>query len=278
MIPYDFDYYLPDTWQEAVDIFHSLKAEGKNPLYYGGGTEIISMARVGSIRPDAVIDIKKIPECQSFGTDGTKLIFGAALTLTTIRESGLYPLLSLAAGRIADHTIQCKLTLGGNLAGTIHYHETLLPLLLADATIHIANAQCIREVPICDVLNMNRKLNPGELILMASLNKRYAAYPYAHIKKTKAEKIGYPLVSVAALNAGGVLKLAASALCSFPFRFKDCLLTDARPAMDIVRELLADLPEPVLSDTEGSAAYRQFIFEKTAEKIITGFRNEASHA
>ena len=57
MIPYDFDYFLPDTWQEAVDIFHSLKAEGKNPLYYGGGTEIISMARVGSIRPDAVIDI-----------------------------------------------------------------------------------------------------------------------------------------------------------------------------------------------------------------------------
>ena len=58
---------------------------------------------------------------------------GAALTLTTIRA-----LLSLAAGRIADHTIQCKLTLGGNLAGTIHYHETLLPLLLADAVIHIA--------------------------------------------------------------------------------------------------------------------------------------------
>jgi len=34
----------------------------------------------------------------------------------------------------------------------------------------------------------------------------------------------------------------------------------------------------VLSDTEGSAAYRQFIFEKTAEKIITGFRNGGSHA
>ena len=116
MIPCDFDYYLPDTWQEAVDIFHSLKAEGKNPLYYGGGTKIISMARVSSIRPDAVIDIKKIPECQSFGTDGSKLFFGAALTLTTIRESGLYPLLSHAAGRIADHTVQCKLTLGGNLA------------------------------------------------------------------------------------------------------------------------------------------------------------------
>ena len=89
MISHDFEYYLPDTWQEAVDIFHSIKAEGKNPLYFGGGTEIISMARVGSIKPDAVIDIKKIPECLCLGTDGSQLIFGAALTLTTIRESGL---------------------------------------------------------------------------------------------------------------------------------------------------------------------------------------------
>lgn len=273
MIPYDFDYYLPDTWQEAVDIYYSLTAQGKNPLYYGGGTEIISMARVSNIRPDAVIDIKKIPECQNFGTDGTKLFFGAALTLATIQESGLYPLLSLAAGRIADHTIQCKITLGGNLAGTIRYHETLLPLLLADASIHIADAQCIREVPISNVLNMNGKPNPGELILMVSLNRRFAAYPYAHIKKTKAEKIGYPLVSVAALNADGVLKVAASALCSFTFRFKDCILADARQPADIARDLTSDLPEPVLSDIEGSAEYRRFIFGKTVEKIIMEFRN-----
>ncbi len=272
MISYDFDYYMPDTWQEAVDLFCAIKAEGKNPYYFGGGTEIISMARVNSIKPDAVIDIKKIPECLCLGTDGSQLTFGAALTLTTIRESGLYPLLSLAAGRIADHTIQCKLTLGGNLAGTIHYHETLLPLLLADAVIHIAGPHGVRETPICDVLNMGKKLNPVDLILKVSLNNRYTSYPYAHIKKTKAEKIGYPLVSVAAFNMDGTLKLAASALCSFPFRFKDIPITDMQPPMEIIHNLEIGLPEPILNDLEGSAAYRQFIFEKTTEKIIMEFR------
>ena len=267
MIPFNFDYYLPDTWQEAAAIFHSVQEEGKNPLYFGGGTEIISMARVNNIKPDAVIDIKSIPECRNFGTDGTRLYFGAALTLTTIRQSGLYPLLSLSAGRIADHTIQCKLTLGGNLAGTIHYHETLLPLLLAEATIHIANDQCIREVPICDVLNRGGKLDTGELILMVSLEKRFAAYPFAHIKKTKAEKIGYPLVSVAALIADGMLKLGASALCSYPFRFKDILIADKQPTI-VIQELESGRPEPILSDLEGFVGYRQFIFEKTVEEIL----------
>lgn len=272
MIAFDFDYYLPDTWREAVDIFSSIQAAGENPLYYGGGTEIISMARVNSIKPGAVIDIKKIPECRCFGTDGSRLFFGAALTLSTIHESGLYPLLGLACGRIADHTIQCKLTLGGNLAGTIHYHETLLPLMLADSTIHIANPRGIQEAPISDVLNMGGKLSSGDLVLMVSLDKRYTAYPFAHIKKTKIEKIGYPLVSISAMNIDGTLRLAPSALCSYPFRFKDTPIVNMRPPMDIVKELEAGLPEPVLSDLEGSSEYRQFIFEKTAEKIITEFR------
>lgn len=48
---------------EAVDIYTRLCSEGKQPLYYGGGTEIISMARTHNIYTDAVIDIKGIPEC-----------------------------------------------------------------------------------------------------------------------------------------------------------------------------------------------------------------------
>jgi CO/xanthine dehydrogenase FAD-binding subunit len=135
MIAFDFDYYLPDTLQEATSLYLSLQSAGKKPLYYGGGTEIISMARLDSIQPGAVIHIKKIPELREIGLNGTRIIFGAALTLDEVARSGLFPLLGLAAGRIADHTIQLKLTLGGNLAGTIIYHETMLPLLLADAAI-----------------------------------------------------------------------------------------------------------------------------------------------
>ncbi len=271
MIPRGFDYYLPDSWREAVDIFASVQREGKTPLYYGGGTEILSMARVGSVSPDAVIDIKRIPECLSMDGDGARLRFGAALTLNEIRDSRLFPLLSLAAGRIADHTIQCKLTLGGNLAGTILYHETLLPLLLADATLETACAQGIRQTPVAQALGMDRKLPSGELILGVILDSRYAACPYAHIKKPKIEKIGYPLVSVAAINVDGMLRLAASALCAFPFRFRDFPLAGA-DAADFSRQLRGELPAPVLDNLDGSPAYRQFIFEQTAEKIVREFQ------
>ena len=39
-----------------------------------------------------------------------------------------------------------------------------------------------------------------------------------------------------------------------------------------MHELEAGLPEAVLSDLEGSADYRRFIFAKTAKKIIMEFR------
>lgn len=278
MIAHDFDYYLPDTWQEAVDIHAALQREGKTPLYYGGGTEIISMARVHNIMPDAVIDIKKIPECSCMGTDGAQLFFGSALTLGIIHDGGLFPLLSLAGGRIADHTIQRKLTLGGNLAGTIIYHEMLLPLLLADSTIFVASTQGLREAPIANVLGSGKKLPAGDLIVKVSLGRDYAACPFAHIKKPKIEKIGYPLVSVAALYMDGAMRLAASALCPFPFHFKPIEIDDSLPPSAVIAQLEQQLSAPILDDLEGSAAYRRFIFNKTTENIINEFRQNGRTA
>jgi len=272
MLAFDFDYYLPDTLQEAVNIYESVQKVGKKPYYYGGGTEIISMGRVFNIIPDTIINIKNIPECNGLGTDGSRLNFGSAVTLNAIYESGLYPLLGLAAARIADHTIQCKLTLGGNLAGTIQYHETLLPLMLADSTIHIAGLQGIRQALIADVLSTGKKPAPGDLIIKVTMDQKYAALPYAHIKKTTAEKIGYPLVSLSALYLKGMLRLAASGLCAWPFQFNDVQIDNDQPANEIAQQLKQSIPDSVLDDVEGSSGYRLFIFHKTVERIIKEFR------
>lgn len=268
MLAYDFDYYLPDSLQEAMDIYTFVQDQGKKPFYYGGGTEIISMSRVFNIRADAVIDIKNIPDCSGIGTDGSRLIFGAASTLSAIQEADLFPLLSLAASRVADHTIQCKLTLGGNLAGSIIYHETLLPLLLSDSIIKIFGPMGSRSVPIVDELSNGKKLAPGELIVNVSIDKQITNLSYFHIKKSKTEKIGYPLISLCALYQDGELCLAASGLCEYPFRFNNTRVNGNQSAADISEQLAAEIPAPVINNMEGSANYRLFIFKKTVEKII----------
>jgi CO/xanthine dehydrogenase FAD-binding subunit len=270
MLAYDFDYYLPDTVREAADIYAYVKKAGKQPYYYGGGTEIISMARVFSLKPDAVIDIKNIPDCRELGTDGERLVFGAARTLSDVSEAGLFPLLGLAGARIADHTIQVKLTLGGNLAGTIYYHETLPPLLICDSLITLADADGdMRDVPIADVLDADRGLKPGELLVKVSLDRRFAEVPYAHIKKAQSEKIGYPLISVSSVLYGDTIRLAASGLCAYPLRLPDIPL--GKNAYEASLQAVCGIGKPILDDASGSAPYRQFILRRTVEKIIRGF-------
>jgi CO/xanthine dehydrogenase FAD-binding subunit len=269
MLPYDFDYYRPDTLQEAVQIYDAVIKEGKQPYYYGGGTEIIGMSRVFNIRPDAVIDIKSIPECRGYGTDGSTLVFGAAATLNDIKQANLFALFSLTAGRIADHTIQCRLTLGGNLGATIIYRETLLPLLLADAAIEIAYPGGTKTVPIAQALSEGKRPAPGELIVRVFVDGQTAALPFFHIKKSKTEKIGYPLVTVCAIAEKNGLRLAASGLCAYPFRFADTAMNDGTDTNECTQTLISQIPAPVLNDLEGSSEYRLFVFEKTVEKIIT---------
>ncbi|MDP4110156.1 MAG: FAD binding domain-containing protein [Bacillota bacterium] len=267
MIPFDFEYYLPDTLKEASEIFVTLQKEGRSPLYYGGGTEIISMARVMNVTPGAVIDIKKIPECLEFGINDNHITIGAAVTLAKITASGIFPLLGLAAGRIADHTVQEKITLGGNLAGTIIYHESLLPLLISDSSVCLQSAEGLKEAPVPEVFS-GGGLRPGELIVKISLEKKFAQCPYFHIKKSKIEKIGYPLVTVCVLLYDNVMRTAVSGLCHFPLRLADVPLDPDTDEAVLAENLVRNISAPIRNDASGSADYRTFILIKTVESII----------
>ncbi|MGE5403568.1 MAG: FAD binding domain-containing protein [Candidatus Saccharibacteria bacterium] len=271
MIPFDFEYYKPDSIIEAVQTYQGLSNTGKNPFYYAGGTEIISMARVGSVRPGAVIDIKGIPECCVSEFRGDRLILGAAVPLTHITESRLFPLLGLTGGRVADHTIQHKITLGGNLAGTIIYRETVLPLLLTDSRLMLAGPGGQREILIHDVFDGRLCLQPGEFLVQVITEREFTGVPFVHVKKTRQDKIDYPLLTVAALKKDGQIRAAFSGLCGFPFRSRaiEKCLNDKTQSVDMrLNQSLRFMPAPILSDIAGSAEFRAFVFRKTMTDAI----------
>ncbi len=274
MIPFDFIYCRPQTLQEAADAWRMLQAERKNALYYAGGSEIITLCRVGAIRPDAVIDVKCIPELTKISRDDAFLHIGACCTLNQIKESNFYKLLGLACGRIADHTNQCRITLGGNLCGTIIYRETSLPLLLCDASVTLSTPDKERIRPLQSIFGEKMKLLPGELLTGVHIPAWALTAPYAHIKKAANEKIDYPLVSIAALRKDGVLRAAFSGICSHPFRCEaiESVLNDntLSPAARAERAA-ALLPAPPVNDAEASEKYRLFVFQNTIRELLEGF-------
>lgn len=271
MIPFDFEYYRPDTLENAVQIFENLDNQGKKPMYYGGGTEIISMGRMDNIVTGAVIDIKDIPECKVLEIQGEYLIIGAGVTLTQIHESNLFPLLSQAGARVADHTIQNKITLGGNLCGKIIYREAVLPLLLADSEVVINGQQGNKTFPINQLFKERMQLNNGEFIVQIRILKSYLSCPYVHVKRTKEDKIHYPLLTICAMQTEGQVRTAFSGLCSFPFRSGEMekeLNNSSKPVEQRADNAIAKIPVPIPNNLEGSAEYRKFILRSLLISIL----------
>jgi len=277
MIPFDFAYYRPESIGEAVCLFRQLAREGKEPVYYGGGSELISMARVGNLTFGSVIDIKNLPECKILDFDSENLYLGAALTLSDITEANYFPLLSKTCGRIADHTMQCKITLGGNLASTIIYREAVLPLLLADARLTVAGQEGLTEYAVSEVFRERLMLPKGDFLVKATINKSFLQAPYCHIKKTKNEKIDYPLITTAGLKKDGLIRLAFSGLASYPFRDMgiEGILNDT--GLDFTQraeKIALALSGILLTDLCGSAAYRNYVLKNTLVNILEVMKDQ----
>ncbi|WP_027624942.1 FAD binding domain-containing protein [Clostridium lundense] len=271
MIPFNFEYYKPETVDEAVKLYIELNTKGKKPLYYGGGTEIISMARAYNVYTEAVIDIKGIPECNVQELRDNKLVIGSAVTLTQIAEANLFPVLGLTVQRIADHTIQDKITLGGNIAGTIIYREAVLPLLISNSEVIIGSLNGRKQVLLSDVFDGRIKLEEGEFIVNVIIDNRFLSLPYLHVKRTKSDKIDYPLITLAALKDNNRINIAFSGVCSYPFRsslIEDYLNDKSLPANEKINNAINNIPDSILSDLAGSDSFRKFMLQRMLTEVL----------
>lgn len=277
MIAKEFVYCLPDTEREAVEAFETYQQQGKQVLYYGGGSEIITMATAGTIAPDVVIDLKAIPAMQTLETWAGQIVLGGAVTLEAIRTAKLFPFLGTAGGRVADHTNQCRITLGGNLCGTVIYRETVLPLLLSEAQVALWGPGGRRELPLSEAFQGRMRLEAGEFVHQVRVDAAFARMPYAHIKQTVNEKIGYPAITVSALFDADRIRVAFSGICQDPFRsqaMEDALNDPNVAPPERVRRALEALPFAPLTDPEGSGEYRMCLLQKLLTELLESQEHE----
>lgn len=271
MISFDFEYYKPDSIYEAVNLYENMNSRGKRPLYYAGGTEIITFARRNHVFTKAVIDIKGILECTAFQVQNHQVILGSALSLSQLTDSKSFPLVSKTAGFAADRTSRNKITLGGNICGRIIYHEAVLPFLLFDSRVVIAGKDSKRLVPINEIFQKKIQLQKGELLVQLITDARYADLPHFTVKKTRQGTPDYPLLSLAAIKIDNRLRIAFSGVCAFPFRSLEMeeAINDRRvPPESRIKRAISLLPAPIMNNIQGSAEYRGFVLKNTLWDVL----------
>ncbi|MFJ5712942.1 FAD binding domain-containing protein [Neobacillus sp. NPDC093127] len=271
MLPFDFEYYKPETLQEAVELYQYLDEQSKQPMFFSGGTELITLGRIDLAYTEAVIDIKEIAECRVMQVSGDHLLLGSTLTLTQIEEANMFPLLTKTASEVADHSARGKITLGGNICARIFYREAVLPFLLADSQVVIAGPDGGKVAAIHEVFQGELSLGRGEFLVQTATESRFIRAPFFSVKRRQQWDTGYPLITVAALKIDQEVRVAVSGLCPFPFRSKEvetALNKSGQSAEARVDGALAVLPKPILNDVEGSAEYRLFVLRNLLFDVL----------
>lgn len=272
MISFDFDYFRPASVEEAAGIYGILTNQGRKAMYYAGGTEIISLARTNRIRFDAVIDIKGIPECRQLGYQDDKLVIGTAVTLTKISDSDLFPLLGKCCRRAADHTARDKITLGGNILSSLPYKEALLPLLLCDCEAVVAGNWGVKILPLTTIFDKELRLDSGGFLVQVRIDRSFVGLPYANLKKTRQDKVDYPLFAVALIEKDKLVRAAFSGLCQYPFRLpaiEEDLNNGSISLKERINRVFSHLPTPVTDDILASSGYREFVARNALEEAMT---------
>jgi CO/xanthine dehydrogenase FAD-binding subunit len=264
MIPHNFAYMQPTSLEAAFGAYRAAAEAGKSPVYYAGGTEVISYARQGNIAPGAVIDLKRVPECLVRDTteDGM-LAFGACLTLNQVVAGARFPLLSQAA-HIIDHTIRNRLTLGGNITGRLPYRETVLPFLVAEGVAVLYGPEGERSVPLMEIFRARLRLKTGEILVQLRVPQDVAKAPWHYERRVKHNQLDYPIVTGCFLRAEEEIRMALTGVVGFPLRSTEAeaVLNDASiPVEQRPAQALAALSFDVIEDQRAAADYRRALTE-----------------
>jgi len=158
------DFIQPTSWDDAL----SAKAATPMALAVAGGTDVMVELNFDAKRPDALLDLTRVPELADWDTDQGRIRLGAGVTYSrVIDELGtLLPGLAMAARTVGSPQIRNRGTVGGNLGAASPAGDCHPPLLAAGAEIEVASVNGTRTIRAEDFYTGVKRnaLRPDELI------------------------------------------------------------------------------------------------------------------
>jgi len=271
----DFEYVRPRTIGDACKLLRD--GEGQ-AVAYAGGTDLLVDVRNGLRAAKLLVDIKGIEGLDSLKTrDGEQTILGATVPLNRIVEEASLrariPALCEAALTIATYQLRNRATIGGNLCNASPASDSIPPLLVTNASLHIEGTEGSRDVPLHGFCMGVKKtcLKPGEIVTEIRIPPLGEGTRTAFLKQQRIRGHDLAVVNLAgALSpSDGSLRIAIGSCSPTP------LLLDPIEAGSHSVDALAD--EAVraaeaaiapISDVRASAEYRRAIVPVLVRRLV----------
>jgi len=164
----NLSFSAPTTVDEAVRALASAQGLAK-PL--SGGTDLLVQMRSGRVRPEVIIDLKRIPELIGIREESDRFVVGAATPGTMVYENEsltkAWPGIVEGLDLIGSEQIQGRASLAGNLCNASPAADSVPALIAARATAVIAGPGGRREAPVEAIVTGpgRTSLEKGEFIV-----------------------------------------------------------------------------------------------------------------
>ena len=114
MKPVPFEYYAPETLQEAIALLAGFEEDGVEAKILAGGQSLMPMLSIRVARPDVLVDLRKLRLLDYIRDDGAMATKRAAEDSSLVRER--QPLFHAATLNIGHRQIRSQGTVGGSFA------------------------------------------------------------------------------------------------------------------------------------------------------------------
>jgi CO/xanthine dehydrogenase FAD-binding subunit len=261
------EFHSPDSWREALEV----KAAHPEAVPIFGGTDVMVDLNFDRERPDAVLDLTRVPELGEWDEDAGRLRVGAGVTYTRIiRELGeALPGLAMASRTVGSPQIRNRGTVGGNLGTASPAGDALPPLYASDAEVELASTDGARRLPVAEFITGPKRnaMRPDELIAAFHIPRAEGPQQYAKIGTRNAMVIAVCAFGLALHPERKKVGTCLGSAAPTPVRAGEAeefvegvLEWDSRgeigdSALARFGELVGEAARPI-SDVRGSAAYR----------------------
>jgi carbon-monoxide dehydrogenase medium subunit len=281
-----FDHYTPGTLSEALELLQDLDGRGQ---VIAGGTDLMLKLKAKTISPNALVNIKRLPELKGIAFDEDDgLVIGSLTTLRELNHSPVvkerYPSLAEAAGLMASEQIRSFATVGGNLCNAAPSADLAPPLIAMGGEACIVGASDERVIPLERFFlgPGSTDLKSGDLLKQINLPSPVGSTVFIKHSPRVLMDISVVCLAIKLLVVDRLckqVKIVLGAVSSAPMRARraeEALLGHSLTSdrISLVARTASEECSPI-DDVRGSAWYRQRMVEVLTRRGLKMFSSDS---
>lgn len=260
----------PFRLERPSDLPDALRRRAEGAAAYGGGTELLLAMRIGLLQPDAVVDLKRLPELRGTRVEDGHLVIGAACTHDDVAGDPLVrqhlPVMARVAARVGNPRVRSQGTIGGNIVFAEPKSDVVPTLIALEGELVLRGPSGTRSAPVQDLIlgPYWTDLADDELLVevrVPLVAGRRAAY-------AKFQTLGRPSIGVAARSdADGATRIVVGSVCELPH------VVDL-PALEAVDPEAIAAEVDVSPDLTGGVEYKRRVTAVIIERALAALEED----